>query len=221
MHTTERSVFMKTVSTFSERLKYVMEQRGLSYRDLEKITGLAPQTLNRYVLGQRVPKIDVAKEIAERLNVNILWLQGYDVQMFSDVFSIPGISPPPKMVKKPRLGTISCGLPALALEEEPIYDFVPEHIKCDYTLLCKGDSMTEARINDGDIVYIREQPDVDNGEIACVVIEDEATLKKVYKYPGMVQLVAANPNYAPLVYTENDAVNIRIIGKAVGFTSEI
>lgn len=98
---------------------------------------------------------------------------------------------------------------------------VPENINCDFTLLCKGDSMINARINDGDIVYIREQPQVENGEIAAVLIDNEATLKRVYIYKDKVVLQPENTKYSPLVYSKEEMNEIRILGKAVGFTSLI
>ena len=138
-----------------------------------------------------------------------------------DISSIPGINPLPKMVKKPRLGTIACGEPILAVENIEDYDDVPDDIKCDFTLICKGDSMINARINDGDIVYIRKQEQVDNGEIAAVLIDNEATLKRVYVYSNKVVLQPENPKYEPFVYVGEEMNEIRIIGKAVGFTSKL
>ncbi len=137
----------------------------------------------------------------------------------NDIFSIPGINPIPKTYKRPRLGAIACGEPILAEENIEAYDDIPDSIKCDFTLICKGDSMVNARINDGDIVYIKQQSQVDNGEIAAVLIDNEATLKRVYIYEDKVVLQPENTKYPPFVYTKEDMNNIRILGKAVGFTS--
>ena len=130
----------------------------------------------------------------------------------------------PRTYKVPLLGTIACGEPILAQENIDTYVNVPDDIKCDFTLRCKGDSMIGARIYDGDIVYIRQQPDVENGEIAAVLIdgiETEATLKRVYKGDGQITLMAANEKYGPYVYVGDDINRVRIIGKAVAFTSMI
>lgn len=117
------------------------------------------------------------------------------------------------------LGDIACGEPILAVDN--IVDFVnvPLNINADMALTCKGDSMIGARILDGDVVYIRQQDDVENGEIAAVLIGDEATLKRVYKSESKIILSAANPNYADMVYINGDAANVHIIGKAVAFVS--
>lgn len=135
----------------------------------------------------------------------------------------PNILPVPTLVKKPRLGNIACGKPILAVEDAEEFDMVPENIECDFTLRCKGDSMINARIFDGDIVYIRIQPEVENGEIAAVRIGDEATLKKVYYTPGSdrITLRACNPMYPDLVYDGETLNEIEILGKAVAFTSII
>ena len=139
----------------------------------------------------------------------------------AEILSIPGIQPMPKLVKKPLLGTIACGEPILAVENIEDYLLVPDNIHCDFLLQCKGDSMTGARILDGDIVGIRQQEDVENGEIAAVLIGDEATLKRVYKRANKLILQAENPAYEPLVYVNGELDEVRIIGKAVYFISTI
>ncbi len=97
------------------------------------------------------------------------------------------------------------------------------NLKVDYCLRCKGDSMINARIFDGDIVFIKQQPVVENGEIAAVIIEDEVTLKRVYFYPeeNTVMLQPENPRYRPLIYSGSDLERIRILGKAIAFHSDI
>lgn len=125
----------------------------------------------------------------------------------------------PKMVKKPRLGTIACGEHILAVENIETYDLVPEDIPCDFTLKCKGDSMINARIFDGDIVYIRQQDIVEDNEIAAVLIDDDATLKRVRIFGDHVVLEPANPMYQPLVFWGEDMNRMRILGKAVAFLS--
>ena len=132
------------------------------------------------------------------------------------------ILPLPKTRKVPLLGTIACGEPILASENIAAYLDVAEDIHCDFALRCKGDSMMDARILDGDVVYIRHQPDVENGEIAAVLIdgmETEATLKRVYKSEGQLMLTPANAAYAPRVFIGEDIARVRILGKAVAFAS--
>lgn len=138
-----------------------------------------------------------------------------------DLLSIDNIFPIPKMKKVPLLGTIACGEPILAVENIDAYINMPEEVNGTFALRCKGDSMINARIFDGDIVYIREQPDVENGEIAAVLINDEATLKKVYKYPNRIELRAENPTVKTFEYEGEDMNNVKILGKAVYFLSAV
>lgn len=122
----------------------------------------------------------------------------------------------------PILGTIAAGLPILAQENIEDYEYVSEDLKVDFCLKVKGDSMINARILDGDFVYIRQQSDVENGEIAAVLIDgEEATLKRVYKGDGTLVLHPGNPNYQDFVFTRKDMREVKILGKAVRFSSEV
>ena len=131
------------------------------------------------------------------------------------------IIPLPKMKKIPLLGTIACGEPILAAENIEALINADENLNADFALRCKGDSMINARIFDGDIVYIREQPDVEDGEIAAVLIGEEATLKRVYKYPSKVVLRPENPLYDDMIYSKEEMNEVRILGKAVAFLSAV
>ena len=152
---------------------------------------------------------------------------GFDVPMlrissFEQGEILEGFSPPPKTKKRPRLGSISCGTPIASEENFDGYDDVPENIQCDFTLKCEGDSMIGARILDGDIVYIKQQNTVEQGEIAAVLVDGtEKLLKRVYVYSDSVVLQAENPIYPPLVFSKEDMNRVFIIGKAVAFTSII
>jgi repressor LexA len=124
--------------------------------------------------------------------------------------------------KVPIIGTIACGNPILAQEYIEGYEYVRENVKVDFCLRAKGDSMIGARILDGDIVYVRKQPGVENGEIAVVLIDmEEATLKRVYKLDGTIILRAENPNFPDKVFNKKEARAINIIGKAILFRSEV
>ncbi|MBR3974372.1 MAG: repressor LexA [Clostridia bacterium] len=171
------------------------------------------------------PTIPVLTKLASGMNMTLHQLFSAADDMPVDILSpelyADNIIPLPQTKKIPLLGSIACGEPILA--EENIEDFVKldKDIPADFALRCKGDSMITARIFDGDIVYIRQQPDVENGEIAAVLIDNEATLKKVYKFPNKIVLSPCNPVYDDLIYMEEQCNNIRILGKAVAFTSII
>lgn len=168
------------------------------------------------------PDVDMFEYLCGALNVTPNYLLGNSSELeTSNLLSFPGISPMPKMKKVPLLGRIACGQPILAEENFEGYINVPDGVEADFTLQCQGDSMINARIFDGDMVFIRQQPDVDNGEIAAVLIEREATLKRVYKQDGKLTLMPENSSYPPMVYTGIELNQIHIIGKAVAFLSVV
>ncbi len=131
------------------------------------------------------------------------------------------IIPMPSTYKVPLVGTIACGQPILAVESADELVDVPEYVRADFALRCKGDSMINARIFDGDIVYIHSQPEVESGQIAAVRIGEEATLKKVYYTGSRLVLRAANPLYEDMEYDGPALEEVEILGKAVAFTSVI
>lgn len=132
----------------------------------------------------------------------------------------PGFEPVPKMQKVPLIGNIACGQPITAEENLEGYVDAPALKQIDFALTCHGDSMIDAGIHNGDVVYIRKQPEVENGQIAAVRIGSEATLKRVYYYPeeGKIILQAANAAYPPMSYSGEELNEISIEGLLIGFT---
>lgn len=203
--------------TCASRIEKALSIKSMSQTELCLKTGIPKSAMSQYVNGSFEPKQDRVKLIADALEVSEAWLMGYDLPMQKelDIFAIKNILPSPKTKKVPRLGSIACGVPILAEENIEAYDFVDERLNCDFTLNCKGDSMVP-KLHENDVVLIRLQPDVENGEIAAVLIGDEATLKRVHKNENSLVLTAENPVYPPLIYMGEQLDNIRIIGKAVG-----
>ena len=205
----------------AERLKDCRVKSGRTLEQIGEIVGAHKTTVMRWEKGEteRI-SLPTIQKLAQLYNVNPAWLMGASVPE-SDIWDIPeGFMPVPKTNKVPRLGVISCGDPINSEENFDGYDDVPEHIACDFTLKCEGDSMTGARINDGDLVYIRQQPTVENGQIAAVLIDGtEKLLKRVYINDDSIILQAENPAYPPRVFSKEDMNRVSIIGRAVGFTS--
>jgi len=210
-------------SIVATRMQQRREQLGLTLDDIALEIGVARSTIQRYEKGTiEKLKLPVIEAIANVLQVDPAWLVGKsDDPGVVTAFPSDNILPFPAMKSVPLIGTIACGEPILA--EENIEEMVdmPEHVKADFALRCKGDSMINARIYDGDIVYIRQQPTVDDGQIAAVLVDDEATLKRVHFYPDHVVLEPENPQYRPLSFWESDMEHVRILGKAVAFTSNV
>lgn len=213
-------------SDFASRLSQALEARGMKAADLSKKTKVAEGTISCYINGRYEAKQNRVKVFAEALDVNLAWLMGYDVPMEADrpdpkpsaAPIPPGFIPMPKMKKVPLIGAIACGDPITAQQNREGDVDVPEDVRCDFALKCHGDSMVGAGIHDGDVVYIHIQPEVENGEIAAVRIGDEATLKRVYYSGDTLTLMPANAAYAPLVYTGETLNEVKIEGRAVGWT---
>lgn len=210
------------VATFAQRLREGLNVREMTQAELAKRSGISKSSISRYIKGDWEGKQSAVYELAKALGVTEAWLMGYDVSMESGTaFAVPpGFEPLPKMVKRPLVGSIACGEPITAEENIESYVDVPEEVHCDFCLRCKGDSMIDAGIHDGDVVYIHSQPEVENGQIAAVRIDGEATLKRVFWDKGsqVLQLVPANSSYMPKVYSGQSLESVHIEGRAVGFT---
>lgn len=195
--------------------------QGATCRELADKLNISRSAVWAYQAGTRIPKIPALERIAQAYGVDPMWLMGADVPKYPAVRLPAEAEPVPHLVQVPRLGAIACGQPILAQENLEGSDFVPDWVKCDFTLLCRGDSMIGARILDGDVVCIHSQPEVENGEIAAVLIEDEATLKRVFVYPDHIILEPENPSYRPMVFWDADMAKVRILGKATHFISAV
>lgn len=201
--------------SFGQQLKSARKAIGLTQKQLADAIGAKHNSISNWENDQNRPDPDTIGAICGVLNISPNYL-------FENTSQIPpGLEPIPKMKRVPLLGTIACGEPILAEENLDGYVETPEEISADFALRCKGDSMINARILDGDLVFIRQQPVVESGEIAAVLIDNEATLKRVYKNGGSLVLQPENPKYPPMVYSGEQLLEIRIIGKAVAFLSAV
>lgn len=163
------------------------------------------------------PTIPQLKKLADgmAMTLNELFEKVDDMPVSLELTGIKNIVPFPETEFRPRVGRIACGEPILAEENIETYDEVLSSWHADFTLMCAGDSMAP-KIEDGDIVAIRAQPTVDNGEIAAVRIGDEATLKRVFIHPDYIELRPINPNYDSIIRSRSEMEDIRIEGRAVG-----
>lgn len=203
-----------------ERIKQRREELGLSADQVAERIGKNRATVYRYESNDiKSFPIEVLSPLADVLKTTPAFLMGWNDS--PDGYYPDNIIPVPEMAKIPLLGSIACGAPILAEEHIEEYVDVPKHVRADFALTCKGDSMINARIFDGDIVYVRQQATVDNGQIAAVLIDGEATLKRVQLYEDHISLEPENPQYRPLVYWGDDMNTVHILGKAVAFTSAI
>ena len=193
------------------RIRELRRGTGRNMKETAALLGMPYTTYVNYEKGTREPNSEVLIQFATYFGVSVDYLIGR-----SDAVSIPaGFEPLPELAPVPLVGRIACGDPITA--EENIEDIVslPAAWRADFALTCHGDSM-EPRIHDGDIVAVRKQPMVENGEVAAVRLDSEATLKRVYLYPDHIELRAENPTYPTIVRIGEEMNTVTIEGKAVG-----
>lgn len=206
---------------FSKNLSHYISLFEKTQKEVADAISVSPQTFNTWTQGIALPRMGKIQALANYFNINksdLLDKHDFDLSLPN----IPNIYPI-ELKRFPLLGEIACGEPRFASEDRESYVEASTDIQADFCLKARGDSMINARIQDGDIVFIREQPSVYNGEIAAVVIDDEATLKRVFYYPekDLFILKAENPKYDDLVYSKSELDNIRILGKAIAFQSDV
>ncbi len=205
------------MTDFRSRLAEVMAEKNMRAAELSRRTGISKPRLSQYLSGVYVPKADAICLISQALEINEGYLLGT-----SDSIQAKRTGNT-KFKALPVVGEIACGAPVFAIEEDDGLVITDIDTDADFCLIAKGDSMKDARICNGDTVFIKKTDVVANGEIAAVVINDEATLKRVYYYPESekLMLIPENNSYEPLVFVGEDLEKIHIIGKAVAFKSDI
>ncbi len=211
----------------NERLKARRLELGMTMAEVARIVGVSEATVSRWESGNiGNMKRDRIAAYAKALQVSPTYIMGMDDSPaspdLSELYTKYQNIKPIKKVKIPMLGNIACGEPVFADEEHETYIETDGHIQADFCLTCAGDSMIP-KIENGDIVFIRKQEIVDDGQIAAVLIEDEATLKRVYydRKNNILQLIAENPKYKPLVYSGSQLNEVKILGKAISLYRHI
>lgn len=208
---------------FKDKIKFNREKLGYTLEELSKLVGVSAPTIQRYESGEiKNVRRDKISKLAKALNISPAYLMGWEDENSDPILeNIPGIITPVKLKKIPILGTIACGKPILAEENYDGYFMIDENLPySDFVLRAKGDSMIDANIHEGDLVFFRKQNDVDNGTIAAVLIEDEATLKRVNKSNDTLILQPCNTNYNPIIINKSDNKKVLILGQMVGVYSK-
>ena len=205
------------MSDIYERIKSRREELGLTTDELAQRMGYKTRSsITKIETGKAdIPQSKV-KAFARALQTTTAYLMGDDDAREARPTIPAGFEPLPEMAMVPLVGTIACGTPILAEQNVEARIGVPAAWRADFALTCKGDSMAP-RYLDGDIVCIRCQPQAENGQIAAVLIGEEATLKRFYQNGDTVTLQAENPAYSPLVYRGEELNEIRVEGRVVGF----
>lgn len=196
---------------FAKRLKELRASRGLTQDDLARELNLVKSSISMYENGKRKPSFEVLEAIADYFNVNM------DTLYSSAPIFVPSLK------RVPMLGYAAAGQPLENLGgQDTYYVETDSRYAVDFCITVRGDSMINAGINDGDIVFVKAQPEVPNGKIACVEIDNERVcIKRFYKTDTGVMLVSENPKYAPLQFSESNCSDFKILGLAVIKQSEI
>lgn len=199
-----------------KKIKELRKKHRMTQADLAKKLNVAPTAVSAWERNENRPLMDKIAIMSEMFDVPISY--------FFEDFNENQVKEPPltyinkgiEFCKLPIVGAISCGDGVIAYEEIKGYEEVPKSWLNGgeyFFLEAKGDSMIGARIMDGDLLLIRRQDDVENGDIAAVLIDDDAVLKRVYKSGDTIILQSENPAYKPIILHKNDMKNVRIIGK--------
>lgn len=214
---------IEKISDFSKRLRQFMDDNNYTFDIISKITDIPPQTLNRYTLGKRVPKIDQATEIALRIHVNPLWLQGFNVpQKLSSSSDFSEVKSSSNIYQIPILGSIRAGYGKTAYQD--ILGYLPtegvEH-EFNYWLKVEGCSM-EPRIFEGDYVLIDKEAQIENGDIVAAIVDGEdGTIKKFEKEDNYIMLRPLNPSCETRVFVGKEQKEVFIVGKVTEIRAKL
>jgi repressor LexA len=200
-------------------------QKGMTLEELGNIVGVGKSTVRKWENGIIANmKRDKILKVSVALGVSPAYLMGWQESTDEEIISLNNVHPI-ELKRFPMLGDIACGVPKYTNEDRESYVMAGTNINADFCLRASGDSMVGARILDGDIVFIRKQDMVENGEIAAVVVnnDSEATLKRLYYYPdkGLLILKPENPAYEDLIFSGNELNQVHVLGKAMAFQSDV
>lgn len=200
--------------SLGSRLRERRHQLGLTLEEVAQAVGVSKSTVQKWESGTiEDMRLNNAANLAKVLQVSPLWIMGITESMTGLI--------KPRTKRVPVLGCVSAGNPIVANEEYEEYVQLFSDMDVDFCLRVRGDSMIDARIYDGDLVFARKQSTVQNGEIAIVLIDDEVTLKRFYRTPDGVILKPENKKYEPLFFSHRDFKQVRVLGKAVLFQSRV
>lgn len=214
------------MANFGSILKNLRLSRNITQGELAAKLGISRSAVGMYETGGREPDFEMMEAIADIFNVDMDYLMGRSQVERKHPITPPnseippGFQPMPEMDIVPLVGRIACGTPITAEENIERMVCVPSKWHATFTLTCEGTSM-EPRIHDGDLVAIRSQPTVENGEVAAVRIDGEATLKRVYLHQGFIELRAENPAFESIILAKEEMSTVTIEGKAVGLCRDI
>ena len=198
------------MNTLGDRIRILRSGRALTQQAVAEALGVSRSAVAMWEKDEREPNLETLTQLAKLLNVPLSAL------VEREEAPMPENLRPVRTRRIPLLGAIAAGEPIFAEEERETYVDVGSGVRSDFALEVKGESM-EPLYKDGDVVYIRRQDDVLDGQVAAVAVDGLATLKRVYHLPIGVQLMPINPAFAPMLFTAENSDSVRILGLAVGY----
>ena len=202
-------------------IKEYREENGLSQRQFAQKCGVSNGYISMLEEGKNpktnepiLPTLATMRKISSAMGCSLNDLMSSVEEI--DVSLLPGVRSISRK-RLPMLGNVACGEPLFADEQHDAYVDAADGVDADFCLIAKGDSMINARIFDGDLLFVKRQESVDDGEIAVVLIEEETTVKRVYydRESNLLTLVPENPTYRPMRFAGSELSRIRILGKVV------
>ena len=206
---------------FSNNLRRLIDVSGKTQKDIADAIGVSQQIMNVWARGKAIPRMGKIQRLADYFGVEKSDLID-EKNETSRVPDYPNILPI-KTRKIPLLGEIACGEPIFCNEDRESYIAAGTDVRADFCLKARGDSMTGARIMDGDIVFIQRDMEIVSGQIYAVEIDGEATLKRVYydESAQVLKLLSENPKYPTMMYDGERLSHVHVLGKAIAFQSDV
>lgn len=206
---------------FSNNLRRLIDVSGKTQKDIADAIGVSQQIMNVWARGKAIPRMGKIQRLADYFGVE-------KSDLIDEKPEAPSLPPYPNIFplqrkRVPLLGEIACGEPIFCTEDRESYVEAGTDVKADFCLKARGDSMTGARILDGDLVFIQRDASLEAGQIYAVAIDDEATLKRVYydEASQVLQLLSENPKYPPMIYSGEKLDHVHILGRAIAFQSDV
>ena len=203
---------MNSNNAFAKRLRQTVKENEITFAELSRISGISKARISQYIHGVYMPNSAAISSLASALGVDPDYLLCNSNTRRASAGGTHTLK---------ILGEVRCGDPTFAEEIYMGEISVSHNINADFCLIARGDSMIDARIYEGDYVYVKKCDMVENGKIGVCIIDGEATLKRIYYYPEEEKLILIPENkaYAPISFVGHELMNVRILGQAVAFTS--
>jgi len=206
---------------FSSNLRRLIDVSGKTQKEIADAIGVSQQIMNVWARGKAIPRMGKIQKLADFFGIEKSEL----IDEQTEKPSLPAYSNivPLNIQRIPLLGEIACGQPIFCTEDRESYVESGTDVRADFCLKARGDSMTGARILDGDIVFIQRDAPLEPGQIYAIAIDDEATLKRVYydEASQVLQLLSETPKYPPMIYSGEKLDHVHILGRAIAFQSDV